>query len=158
MQGELCMNNCKVSAEVASILPEFARNAHGNIAEQNRLVGPSRGADTTKPPLQEPLKVAIASGAAQAPKLAVAAPKSALTLAKEQNCLACHGVEQKMVGPAFREVAARYKGNMKAEATLVSRISQGGSGNWGQIPMPAQPQVSSEDLKTLARWILEGAK
>jgi cytochrome c551/c552 len=158
VQGELCMNNCKVSAEVASILPEFARNAHGNIAEQNRLVGPSRGADTTKPPLQEPLKVAIASGAAQAPKLAVAAPKSALTLAKEQNCLACHGVEQKMVGPAFREIAARYKGNMKAEATLVSRISQGGSGNWGQIPMPAQPQVSSEDLKTLARWILEGAK
>ena len=158
VQGELCMSNCKVSAEVASILPEFARNAHGNIAEQNRFVGASRGVDTTKPPLKEPLKVAIASGIADSPKLAVAAPKTPLALAKEQNCLACHGVDQKMVGPGFREVAVRYKGNIKAEATLITKISQGGSGNWGQIPMPAQPQLGSEDVKTLARWILEGAK
>ena len=63
-----------------------------------------------------------------------------------------------MVGPSFREIATRYKANAKAEAMLVTKISQGGSGNWGQIPMPAQPQLSSDDLKTLERWILEGAK
>lgn len=158
VQGELCMSNCKVSAEVASILPEFARNAHGNIAEQNRLIGPARGADTTKPPLKEPMKVAMASGAASSPKLVAAASKTPMSLAKDQNCLACHGVEQKLVGPAFREVAARYKGKSDAELTLVSKISQGGSGNWGAIPMPAQPQVGADDVKILARWILEGAK
>ena len=158
VQGEGCMSNCKVSAEVASILPDFARNAHGNLAEQSRLIGASRGADTSKPPLKEPLKVAMAVGASETPKLAAAETQSPSSLAKAQHCLACHAVAQKMVGPAFRDVAARYKGNAKAEALLISRISQGGSGNWGPIPMPAQPQLANDDAKTLARWILDGAK
>jgi cytochrome c len=157
VQGELCFTRCKVSAEVASMLPEFARNAHGNLAEQNRLVGPARGADTTRAPLSEPLKVAIASGNAQAPKLAVPTAKTPATMAREQNCLSCHGIDIKMVGPALREVAGRYKGNAKAEGILAEKILKGGSGNWGPIPMPAQPLVSSDDAKTLARWILAGA-
>jgi cytochrome c len=108
--------------------------------------------------LKEPLKVAMASGASDTPKLAAAEPQSPLALAKAQNCLACHAVAQKMVGPAFRDVAARYKGNTKAEALLSTKISQGGMGNWGAIPMPAQPQLANDDVKTLARWILDGAK
>jgi len=158
VQGELCLTQCKVSAEVASMLPEFARNAHGNLAEQNRLVGPARGADTTRAPLSEPLKVAIASGTAQVPKLAAPTAKTPATMAREQNCLACHGIDNKMVGPALREVAGRYKGNAKAEGILAEKILKGGSGSWGPIPMPAQPQVSGDDARTLARWILAGAQ
>ena len=158
VQGELCMTQCKVSAEVASILPDFARNAHGNLAEQSRLVGPSRGADTTRPPLSEPLKVAMASGAVQAPRVAVASAKTPATLAREQNCMACHGIQNKLVGPAFRDVAGRYKGDSKVELALAERIAKGGAGNWGAVPMPAQPQLSSDDARTLARWILAGAQ
>jgi len=158
VQGELCMRDCKVSAEVASILPEHARNAHGNLAEQNRFIGPSRGADTSKPPSSEPLRLALATETAHAGKAVTANIKTALSIAKAQNCLACHGVEQKLVGPSFRDVTARYKANDQAEAILISKISQGGGGNWGSIPMPAQPQLGSDDARILARWILDGAK
>jgi len=121
-------------------------------------VGPARGADTTKPPLKEPVKLALASGATSSPKVVAPAAKMPINLAREQNCLACHVVEQKLVGPSFREVAARYKGKADAEARLAAKISQGGSGNWGAIPMPAQPQVGADDVKMLAKWILEGSK
>ena len=75
-------------------------------------------------------------------------------LAKEKNCLACHAVDQKLVGPAYKEVAAKYKGDKTAEAKLATKIQKGGSGVWGAIPMPANPQVSEAEAKTLAHWIL----
>ena len=75
-------------------------------------------------------------------------------LAKEKNCLACHAVEQKLVGPAYKEVAAKYKGDKSAEAKLATKIQKGGSGVWGAIPMPANPQVSDADAKALAKWVL----
>jgi len=158
VQGEFCLSQCKVSAEVASILPEFARNAHGNLAEQNRMVGPSRGVDTSRPPSGEPLKVAIASPGADASRPAAPGVKTPAALAREQNCLSCHGIDTKLVGPAFKEVGARYKDNPKAEGILVEKIAKGGAGSWGPIPMPAQPQLAGEDAKTLARWILAGAR
>ena len=75
-------------------------------------------------------------------------------LAKEKNCLACHAVDSKLVGPAYKEVAAKYKGDKSAEAKLATKIQKGGSGAWGQIPMPANPQVSDAEAKTLAKWVL----
>ena len=75
-------------------------------------------------------------------------------LAKEKNCLACHAVESKLVGPAYKEVAAKYKGDKTAEAKLATKILKGGSGVWGAIPMPANPQVSEAEAKTLAHWVL----
>lgn len=75
-------------------------------------------------------------------------------LAKEKNCLACHAVENKLVGPGYKEVAAKYKGDKTAEDKLASKIMKGGSGVWGQIPMPANPQVSAAEAKTLVKWIL----
>jgi len=63
-------------------------------------------------------------------------------LAKEKNCLACHAIDNKVVGPGYKEVAAKYKGDKSAEAKLATKIQKGGSGVWGQIPMPANPQVS----------------
>ena len=75
-------------------------------------------------------------------------------LAKEKNCLACHAVDHKVVGPGYKEVAAKYKGDKSAEAKLATKIQKGGGGVWGQIPMPANPQVSDAEAKKLAQWIL----
>lgn len=75
-------------------------------------------------------------------------------LAKAKNCLACHSVERKVVGPAFKEIAAKYAGDKTAAGKLAKKIREGGAGVWGQIPMPANPQVSEEEAKTLASWAL----
>jgi cytochrome c len=79
-------------------------------------------------------------------------------LAEKSNCMACHDVATKKVGPAYAEVAKKYAGQKDAEANLVKSIKAGGSGKWGPVPMPAQPQLSDADAKTLAKWILGGAK
>lgn len=78
-----------------------------------------------------------------------------LSLAQKSNCLACHAVDKKVVGPAFKEVAAKYKADKTAEAKLIEKVKKGGAGNWGQIPMPANsPQVKDEDIKKLVQWVL----
>ncbi|WP_077002644.1 c-type cytochrome [Variovorax sp. KK3] len=79
-------------------------------------------------------------------------------LAAKHNCLACHAVATKLVGPSYKDVAAKYSGNADAVASLVKSIRNGGSGRWGDIPMPPQPQVPEADAKKLAEWILGGAK
>ena len=75
-------------------------------------------------------------------------------LAKKHACTACHSVDKKVVGPAFKEVAAKYKGNAKAEAMLVDKVKKGGVGVWGQVPMPPNSAVPDADIKTLVKWVL----
>ena len=75
-------------------------------------------------------------------------------LAKEKNCMACHAVDNKLVGPGYKEVAAKYKADNSAEAKLAKKIREGGVGVWGQIPMPANPQVSDAESIKLAKWDL----
>ena len=75
-------------------------------------------------------------------------------LAETNACLNCHMVEKKMVGPAFKAIAAKYKGQVTAEAYLVQKIQQGGKGVWGAIAMPPMAQVTTPDAKILAKWIL----
>jgi len=75
-------------------------------------------------------------------------------LATSKGCMACHQVEMKVVGPAYKEVAAKYKDDPAALDTLVAKVKAGGKGNWGEIPMPPNPAVSDEDLKTLVTWVL----
>jgi cytochrome c len=75
-------------------------------------------------------------------------------LAKQKNCLACHTVDKKLVGPAYKEVAAKYKGDKDAVAKLAKKIREGGVGVWGQVPMPANPQVNEQEAQTLAKWVL----
>jgi cytochrome c len=77
-------------------------------------------------------------------------------LATKNGCMACHAVDKKLVGPAYQEVAKKYKA--ADEAMLIDKVKKGGKGNWGQIPMPPNPKVSDADLKTLVTWILGGAK
>lgn len=86
---------------------------------------------------------------------ASAAEPTPLDLAKKNNCLTCHAADTKVVGPAYKDVAAKYKG--KSAEELAKSIKAGGAGKWGPIPMPAQTQLSDADAKTLAAWVLKGA-
>ncbi|TQK07348.1 c-type cytochrome [Herbaspirillum sp. SJZ107] len=75
-------------------------------------------------------------------------------LAKAKNCMACHAVGNKLVGPAYKDVAAKYAGQKGAEDKLVQKVLKGGSGVWGPVPMPANPQVSEAEARTLVKWVL----
>lgn len=75
-------------------------------------------------------------------------------LFKKSNCMACHAVDQKRVGPALKDVAAKYSGDSGAAERLAKKIKAGGSGVWGQMPMPPQTQVSDADAKALAEYVL----
>lgn len=87
--------------------------------------------------------------------LAVAAPAMAdQALAKSKNCMACHAVEKKLVGPSYKDVANKYAGQGDAVNKLAAKIVKGGSGVWGPVPMPANNQVSEAEAQKLAAWIL----
>lgn len=76
------------------------------------------------------------------------------TLARSSGCLACHGVDNKIVGPGLKEVAAKYKGDDTASAMLAAKVKTGGAGTWGQIPMPPNAHVADADINTIVGWIL----
>jgi cytochrome c len=75
-------------------------------------------------------------------------------LAKKNACTACHAVDKKLVGPAYKDVAAKYRSDKGAEARLIEKVKKGGVGVWGQVPMPPNPQVKDEDVATLVKWVL----
>jgi cytochrome c len=75
-------------------------------------------------------------------------------LLKKSGCTACHGIDKKIVGPAYKDVAAKYKGDAGAAAKLAAKVKAGGSGVWGPVPMPPNPAVSDADIKTLVAYIL----
>lgn len=139
-----CANDCQKTVEVTSYLPDYARNAHGNLAQQHRLTGPVRGVDTTQ------------TGGRNAAPQVVENP--ALALATKYNCMACHRIEGRQIGPSFRDVAARYQDKAEAATYLAKRVSEGGGGVWGAIPMPANSGIPTADLKGLIEWVLNGAK
>ncbi len=85
---------------------------------------------------------------------AMPAAHASADLAKAKACMACHTVASKLVGPSYKDVAAKYAKDAGAEARLVQKIQKGSSGTWGPIPMPANPQVSDAEAQTLAKWIL----
>ncbi|WP_079435899.1 c-type cytochrome [Zoogloea sp. LCSB751] len=97
------------------------------------------------------LCVAALGAAAATPALA------SEEIIKKARCVACHAVDQKRVGPAYKEVAAKYKGHPEAEAMLISKVRHGGTGTWGQIPMPPHgtDKISDADLKAAVEWILK---
>ena len=87
--------------------------------------------------------------------LAVCAPARAdLQLATAKNCMACHAVDKKLVGPSYKEVAAKYAGQENAVAKLEAKVLKGGAGVWGPVPMPANAQVTPAEAKQLVAWIL----
>ena len=135
-----CMKDCAGTVKVASAMPAYARDAHGDLAAQQRTVGPTRG-------------VAIGTAASA---LAAAAPdeKAGAKLASQYQCMACHATDRKLVGPSFTEIARKYNGQ-EVRDTLAHKIRAGGQGAWGSIPMPPQAQIPDSDLRTVVGWILE---
>jgi cytochrome c len=146
VRNTACMKNCATEPRVASLLPDFARNAHGNLAEQNRGIGAQHGADTSRPEGQK--GVAPAATISTAPVVS-----AAVALTQKNNCTACHAVDAKILGPSFVEIAKKHAG--KAEY-LAGKIKSGSSGVWGSIPMPAQT-VTDADAKAIAAWLATGA-
>ena len=100
------------------------------------------------------MKRFVMSALVLASAVASQAAMASADLAKAKNCMACHAVANKLVGPAYKDVAAKYAGQKDAEAKLVTKVMKGGSGVWGAIPMPANPQVSEADARTLVKWIM----
>ncbi len=101
------------------------------------------------------LKRTLLALASVAAGFAVCAPAMAdLQLATAKNCMACHAVDKKLVGPSYKDVAAKYAGQKDAAAKLEAKVMKGGSGTWGPVPMPANPQVSADEAKKLVTWIL----
>jgi S-disulfanyl-L-cysteine oxidoreductase SoxD len=151
VQARACMRDCAAEVKVASDLPAFARNAHGNLAQQNRLVGPQRGVDTTRAEGQASAQAALAAPRPAAP-VALGAQMPGELLQKN-NCLACHALDRKVVGPSFADVARKHAG--KGEY-LAGKIRSGGSGVWGQVPMPPQT-LSAPEAARIAEWLAAGA-
>ena len=96
--------------------------------------------------------MAGAVGGAQA-----AGEPAGMTVAKANACLGCHAIDRKLVGPAFRDIAAKYKGDAQAQGRLERKVRDGGSGVWGVIPMPAHPRMSAGDIRDVVAWVLVGA-
>jgi len=148
-----CMNNCVAFVQIGSTLPDYARNAHGNIALQNREYGPFRGANTSAPPLASLPGDTVIATVAVAPTVKSKTPED---LFKDNNCSACHAKSSKLVGPSIADIANKYRDQSGAEDKLVAKVKAGGSGVWGSIPMPPHPDVSNETLHTIVHWFLTG--
>ena len=90
---------------------------------------------------------------------AVSTPALAdMALATTKNCMACHAVDKKLVGPSYKDIATKYSGQADAVDKLASKVVKGGSGVWGPVPMPANAQLNDADAKPLVTWILAGSK
>ena len=161
VQGSGCVRDCKKDVEVKSFLPDYTRSAHGQLSEQSRLIGGSRGTDTSQPAgSARPVKVAALAPAAKAApeKAAVAAagPASAtaavMPLLQKNACVACHGMDSKLVGPSFKDIANKYKDKADGVKYLSGKIKAGGQGVWGSMPMPAQA-LSEAEAAQLAQWL-----
>ncbi|MGN6315880.1 c-type cytochrome [Trinickia sp.] len=100
--------------------------------------------------------VMVAVGWAGVASAAGAAPAGYL-IAQQNACLGCHTVDRKLVGPAFRDIAAKYKGDAAAQGRLEKKVRDGGAGVWGVIPMPSHPRMSDSDVRTVVSWVLAGA-
>jgi len=107
-------------------------------------------------PAAVPAPVASVPVPAAEPAAKAATPAAGeLQLAQAKKCTACHAIDKKLVGPAWTDVAAKYRGQKGAETRLIEKVAKGGSGAWGAVPMPPNsPQVSDSDIKTLVRFIL----
>lgn len=122
-----------------------------------KIQAPPQGAWIETTPVnteRDIMKKLVLTAALTAIAALAAAPAMAdEALAKSKGCMGCHAVDKKLVGPAYKEVAAKYKGDAKAPAMLAAKVIKGGSGTWGAIPMPAN-KVTDAEAATLVKWVL----
>jgi S-disulfanyl-L-cysteine oxidoreductase SoxD len=182
-QNTRCMANCEPTVKISSSLPDYARDAHGNLLEQNRTFGAQKGADTSKPAIAAPTALAptaaAPTGAAAAnTSAAMSAPAVSATPAattagpnstkppsdiqkilSANSCTACHAAQSKLVGPSFAQIMGKFGSKpadqkVKNETYLAGKIKNGAQGSWGSIPMPAQA-ISEGDAKKVAQWLTQ---
>lgn len=132
-----CMKNCAKDVKVTAELPKgFVKNLYGDIRDNFRGLASMNDA---APPTSELTAAAVVDGQ---------------ELLANNGCTACHAVDHKVVGPAFRAVADKYRGNADAVKLLSAKVKNGGAGVWGTIPMPPHPDLSQADLEIMTHWIL----
>ncbi len=136
-----CMKDCEATVKVVSAMPDYARDSHGDLSQQQRGFGPTRGV------------AALASAQAVSVAAAPMAPGAKLT--GQYQCMACHALDRKVVGPSFSDIASKYRGQVDAHAALERKVRAGGQGAWGSVPMPPQPQIPESDIRAMVGWILE---
>jgi cytochrome c len=151
VKATACMTNCTKHVTIGSTLPDYARNAHENLALQNRPYGPYRGVDTTKPPVSK-----LPGKGLMAVNMTAAESITPEGLFKKHNCATCHAPASRAIGPAISEVAAKYKGQADAMKKMHAKVKVGGAGVWGAIPMPPHAHVSDGDIDVLVKWMLTG--
>ena len=132
VRSAACMANCAVEGRITSRLPDEALAYHGNLAEQQRIVGPTRG-----------ISISFKS-----------TTSLVADLAQKSGCMACHALSARVVGPSLAEVAQKYRTDNGAEARLFEKVRDGGKGAWGEVPMPAHPQLAEAEIRSLVRWFL----
>lgn len=162
-QGSKCLTNCMTNVKVSSFLPGHVRNVHGNLAEQMRTFGSSVGADTTKPAASagKALVVPVGKITENAAEKSTASNTSLQSadiseILAKNTCSACHGIDNQIIGPSFKEIAAKQGGKADAVAYLIEKIKNGSSGVYGSIPMP-KLGINDSDAKKVAAWISQGA-
>lgn len=96
-------------------------------------------------------------GVVGASSSAFAAAADGAAIARSNACMGCHAVDRKLVGPSFKDIAAKYKGDAGAQAKLEKKVRDGGAGVWGAIPMPSHPAMSAGDIRDVVAWVLAGA-
>jgi cytochrome c len=151
VKATACMTNCTKHVTIGSTLPDYARNAHENLALQNRPYGPYRGVDTTKPPVSN-----LPGKGLMAVSMTAAESITPEGLFKKHNCATSHAPASRAIGPAISEVAAKYKGQADAIQKMHAKVKVGGAGVWGAIPMPPHAHVSDGDIEVLVKWMLTG--
>jgi cytochrome c len=142
-----CMKDCAKDVKVTASLPNgFVETFYGDIRDN---FNPLYTMNTAEPPRPEPADARTAGGNADS---------KGWQIVQDNGCTACHGISETILGPAFRAVADKYKADPEAGSKpLHQKIREGGSGVWGQIPMPPQPALSDADLDTVVKWLLAGA-
>ncbi|MEK9654486.1 MAG: c-type cytochrome [Halieaceae bacterium] len=139
VNGDTCDTACEVDVAVSSSLPDYALNAHGNLAEQVRDWSPFPGLWTSPEPMSDSSVVAVADPDPE-------------TLLSQSGCTACHQMAGQLVGPGFDAIRARYTGEENA-AYLAQKIVNGGAGVWGAMPMPAMSGLNSDTVERIVLWL-----
>ncbi|NDU92574.1 MAG: c-type cytochrome [Ferrovum sp.] len=146
-----CMKDCSPKPKVDSFIPAYAMNTWGNLADETRPWGPIRGQVTLT-------RAELKKAALKKESAAVDPNAKVVALIKANGCIACHSLgDNKLVGPGYKEIAAKYSGKTAMVGELTVRIMQGGSGTWGSMQMPPQ-SISEADAKMIATWVVDGAK
>ncbi len=165
VKNTACMKNCfpatATEPQITSSMPDFALNQHGNLADQNRLIGGVRGMNTGGAAESSSNKLGNLASNQMAKNSAQnkdAAALESAELAKKYSCTSCHALNSKLVGPSYADISRKYKGDGAAAAKLMAKVRNGGSGVWGLLLMPPHATINDADLQALVQWSLSAGQ